>query len=80
MTTPYERQRAILQTGAFLRELANDPGYPDSLRREANRLLRHFPRRRDLQMLGSVAELPLPTDEQEAEWLRGYPHGAHDPP
>jgi hypothetical protein len=78
MTTPAERQRALLQTGAFLKQLAADPRLPEPTRIEARRLLRHFPRRSDLWLLGSVADLPPPDAEDEADWLRGYTHGAHD--
>ncbi len=46
MTTPDERIRAVMQTKAFLLELQNttkSPGVPESIRREAHRLLRHYP-------------------------------------
>lgn len=78
MTTPTERQRSLIQAGAFLKQLANDASLPDRLRDEARRLLRHFPRRRDLSFLADVAALPRPDAEQLADWLRNYTHGAHD--
>ena len=43
---PDERTRAILQTKAFLVDLLSTeqtPGVPDSVRREARRVLRHYP-------------------------------------
>ena len=78
MTTPTERQRALLQAGAFLKQLAADASLPDDVRVEAHRLLRHFPRRSDLPFLAEVAALPQPGPEEQAHWLRGYAQGAHD--
>lgn len=46
MTMPDERTRAILQTKDFLVELLSaeqTPGVPATVRREARRLLRHYP-------------------------------------
>lgn len=46
VTMPDERTRAILQTKEFLVELLSaeqTPGVPETVRREARRLLRHFP-------------------------------------
>lgn len=46
VTMPDERTRALLETKDFLVELISaeaTPGVPDSVRREARRLLRHFP-------------------------------------
>jgi len=46
VTMPDERTRAILQTKNFLVELLSaeqTPGVPETVRREAHRLLRHFP-------------------------------------
>ncbi len=46
MTMPDERTRSIVQTREFLESLsagAEGPGIPDSVKREAHRLLRHFP-------------------------------------
>jgi hypothetical protein len=78
MTTPTERQRSLIQTGAFLQQLANDRNLPDRVRDEARRLLRHFPRRSDLPFLADVATLPEPDPEQLADWMRNYTHGVHD--
>lgn len=78
MSTPTERQRTLLQTGAFLKDLAADAELPSSVRTEARRLLRHFPRRSDLPFLAAVAALPPPSAEDQAEWLRGYTRGIHD--
>lgn len=78
MSTPTERQRTLLQTGAFLNQLAADADLPSSVRAEARRLLRHFPRRSDLPFLAAVAALPPPGAEEQEDWLRGYTQGAHD--
>jgi hypothetical protein len=46
MTMPTERTRAVMQTKAFLLELQNttkSPGFPENVRQEAHRLLRHYP-------------------------------------
>ncbi|MDM0053818.1 BPSL0761 family protein [Variovorax sp. J22R115] len=46
MTTPYERTRAILHTREFLEELQSvqkSPDLPDTLRRRAKALARHYP-------------------------------------
>lgn len=53
MTMPHERTRATLQTRAFLEQLATlgpVSGSTESIRQEARRLLRHFPRATDLQL------------------------------
>lgn len=78
MSTPTERQRTLLQAGAFLKQLAADDRLPDRVRSEARRLLRHFPRRSDLSCLSAVASLRPPSAEELADWLRGYTHGVHD--
>jgi len=54
MTTPEERSRALLQTRHFLQELCKSgctPGVPDSVRREARRLLRHHPDAGDVDLV-----------------------------
>lgn len=46
MTLPEERTRAVLQSRFFLQQLCDSertPGVPDAVRREARKLLRHFP-------------------------------------
>jgi len=59
MTMPDERTRAVLQARAFLQELASGdwgPELPPAVRREAHRLLRHYPNAHDLEL----AHLALP--------------------
>lgn len=51
MTMPAERTRTVLQTKQFLLELQNttkSPGVPENVRKEAHRLLRHYPSAWDL--------------------------------
>ena len=46
MTMPDERTRAVVQTKAFLLDLQNTttyPAVPEVVRKEAHRLLRHYP-------------------------------------
>ena len=43
MTLPYERSRAVIETRSFLSALLNKDGVPESVRREARNLLRHYP-------------------------------------
>lgn len=59
MTTPWERTRAVLQTREFLSELAcasAKSGVPVYVRREATRLLRHYPSPSDM----NIAHLGVP--------------------
>ena len=51
MTMPFELTSAVLQTREFLQMLARaeEPAIPEPIRREAHRLLRHFPNKNDLQ-------------------------------
>ena len=53
MTMPAERTRAVLQTREFLLQLVDTsltPALPDSVRREAFRLLRHYPHEGDMRL------------------------------
>jgi hypothetical protein len=53
MTLPYERTRAVIQTEAFLIEIANGTKYkrvPRDLKYMALSLLRHYPGTSDLKM------------------------------
>ena len=75
MTTPTERTRNLLQTGAFLKEIRADESLPAPLRNEADRLLRHYPTRVEIQMLAEGCSML--TREFDPEWLRGNRFGAH---
>lgn len=45
MTMPSERTRAVIQAREFLQELSQDVSLPESFRRRAKGLLRHYPTR-----------------------------------
>lgn len=57
MTMPDERTRAVMQARQFLEEVAVETELPAKVRREAQRLLRHYPRLSDMEL----AHLALPT-------------------
>ncbi|WP_156117177.1 BPSL0761 family protein [Xanthomonas sacchari] len=73
MTTTVETIRHITQAGAFLVELALNEDLPREVRREACRLVRHYP---TLGMAKQLARI-LGVDEQipDPSWLTGYEHG-----
>lgn len=50
MTMPCERTRSVVQAREFLRELMESADVPESVRREARRLLRHYPSDGDLRL------------------------------
>lgn len=59
MTMPHERTRAIMATREFLRELMDRdamPNIPDSVRRQALVLLRHYPSASDI----AIASMACP--------------------
>lgn len=59
MTMPAERTRCVMPTRDFLRDLMSSedtPGVPNEVRREARRLLRHYPGMSEL----NLAALALP--------------------
>ncbi|WP_290591623.1 BPSL0761 family protein [Arenimonas sp. SCN 70-307] len=81
MTTPDERRRTLVQAGAFLKELRRNDALPEQVRREAHRLLRHYPSLPEIDQLakasaGAWGGSPL-SAEHDPDWLRGYAHGAH---
>lgn len=50
MTTPYERYRSLIQTYEFLQEMSKDVDMPESARRQAKTLLRHYPTPQDMEL------------------------------
>lgn len=56
MTMPDERTRSVIQTREFLQmlEAADKTEVPENIRKEAHRLLRHFPRTMDLQFAANA--------------------------
>jgi hypothetical protein len=69
MTTPRERTLAVLQARKFLRQLGARTDVPEDVRREADRLLRHYP--------GSVH-----IGYAAVSWPMhfGHEHPEHEPP
>jgi hypothetical protein len=58
MTLPDERYRAVMQTMRFLTDLQSSevyPRVPKSVRKEALRLLRHYPSAHDLKVASENA-------------------------
>lgn len=61
MTLPYERSRAVIQTGDFLRRLISPytenglKKIPKAVREEALRLLRHYPHPYELHEAAKAA-------------------------
>ena len=84
MTTPDERHRTLVQVGGFLKEIRSNDALPEAMRREAHRLLRHYPTLHEVEMLAAATSgswggsLLSPT--HDPEWLRGYPYGGHKGP
>lgn len=56
MTMPSERTRAVIHAGEFLQELSQDVSLPESFRRQARGLLRHYPSREEMLLAGRVQE------------------------
>ena len=54
MTLPSERTKAVVQAREFLELLRRDEALPESIRCEAFRLLRHFPRKTELVLAGKL--------------------------
>ena len=75
MTTPSERTRNLVQAGALLKEIRADESLPEELRKEANRLLRHYPTVAELQML--ARDCNMLTSDLDPSWLSGNRFGAH---
>jgi len=56
MTTNAERSRTVLQTIEFLDELAKRSDLPEDVKREAKRLMRHFPTAHALELTAKAVE------------------------
>ena len=56
MTMPNERTRALIQTRDLLVELAQDSALSESIRRQARRLLRHYPNSNEILRAGLLDE------------------------
>ena len=56
MTTVYERTRSVVQTREFLQVLSKYKSLPESIRRQAETLLRHYPTAESIWLAGRVEE------------------------
>lgn len=65
MTIPDERTRSIIQTGDFLRELAKNHTIPESVRKQAKCLLRHYPEPWVVFAIGTFEELVTTKDPSD---------------
>lgn len=88
MTMPSERTRNVLQAGAFLKQLAASRTVPKEVRKEAHRLLRHYPTVSDIEAIAEHEEQlraltqsafvrPYLSRQIESDWFDGYPFGPH---
>lgn len=56
MTLPYERTRAVIETRKFLEKLESDETLPESVRKHAQWLLRHYPSEQEVLLTGQLQE------------------------
>lgn len=56
MTRPAERTRTLIQTRDFLFDLKGDLSVSEDVRREAKRLLRHYPSAEEILLHGRILE------------------------
>ncbi len=59
MSRPHERTRSVIQTQEFLLKLSCNAEIPESVRREAKRLIRHYPSAREILLVGRHEQLLL---------------------
>lgn len=76
MTTPHERTRTLLWTGAFLKELSLDKRLPIDIRQQATILARHYLTVGDVRHLAIMAgssgfEEPLALPNEVPGWEEG---------
>jgi hypothetical protein len=58
MTLPFERKRAVTNTEQFLKDLLDPqktPRVPANVRRQAGGLLKHYPRKHEMESAGEQA-------------------------
>ncbi|MNR23546.1 hypothetical protein D3C85_1405710 [compost metagenome] len=65
MTMPCERLRSIIHTGDFLRHLSKNPSLPESIRREAKHLLRHYSHSLDRKLPPVTGSYQSSVEEQK---------------
>lgn len=74
MTTANETIRHLVQAGAFLADLALNEDLPMEVRREASRLVRHYPTLSTARLL--AYQMGIKDEVPQSSWLDGYGHGA----
>lgn len=72
MTTPTERSRAVIQAKRLLQKLSARTDVPADVRREAERLLRHYPGSVHINLAGVAWPMHFATDEVEPERMPTY--------
>lgn len=77
MSTTEERVRSVVQAGALLLEVALDKRLPVEVRRDAVRLVRHYPTVSSLSLVfgGSVISCKEAVLAIDPEWTSSYAHG-----
>ncbi|WP_306420928.1 BPSL0761 family protein [Vreelandella neptunia] len=53
---PSERKRSVIQTREFLIELNRNTDFPETIRRQAKQLLRHYPSQIEMLDAGQLEE------------------------
>tara|TARA_R110001606_G_scaffold182829_1_gene329435 strand:+ start:175 stop:600 length:426 start_codon:yes stop_codon:yes gene_type:complete len=56
MTMPSERTRSVIQTREFLIEISRNTDLPETVRRQAKQLLRHYPSQTEMLDAGQMEE------------------------
>lgn len=77
MTTPSERARWLVWSGAFSVELNKDQTLPLSIRRTAAVIARHFPTTLVIKRMASAPfpDVEMGSSAELADWLKEYPRG-----
>lgn len=72
MTSPIERSKAVIQAKRFLQHLSARTDVPDDVRREAERLLRHYPGSVHVSLAGVAWPMHFASDEMTEERMPSY--------
>jgi len=79
MSTPDERTLCVVQTRRFLQSLESDDSLPEPVRRESNRLLRHYPDYNEIHLESLCQEKGMPgmwfDPEIDPSWWQDHPRG-----
>lgn len=72
MTLPTERSRSVIEAKRLLQELSARADIPEDVRREAERLMRHYPGSIHVSLAGVAWPMHFATDEAESERMPSY--------